>query len=314
MNNNTTTLNELISNILKKKRSYIRLIIASIFLGIAINFILPKKYIAEMSITQSSSGVSGALGGVSNLASSFGINLGNMKGDIFYLPNIVNSKSLKKNILLKKRLINNEESTLLDYFNSKGMFDFSEKSEQEKLIDAIDIFSENTIIIEDQNSGMITVKFISSSPELSFDIVTDIQSNINIFLNSGINLHASSMLELINEEVDLTKKDLTLAENKLAQFVENNRSYLDSPNLVLEYTRLERDIQIFNEKYLNLIIQQTMTMIEEKKQLPKLNIISAPISDPNPYSPNLLYIILFILFFNLVLMTSYIVYNTQRYK
>ena len=146
MNNNTTTLNELISNILKKKRSYIRLIIASIFLGIAINFILPKKYIAEMSITQSSSGVSGALGGVSNLASSFGINLGNMKGDIFYLPNIVNSKSLKKNILLKKRLINNEESTLLDYFNSKGMFDFSEKSEQEKLIDAIDIFSENTII------------------------------------------------------------------------------------------------------------------------------------------------------------------------
>ena len=137
MNNNTITFNELINNILKKKGSYIRLVIASIFLAIIINFILPKKYIAEMSITQSSSGLSGTLGGVSNLASSFGINLGNMKGDIFYLPNIINSKSLKKNILLKKRIINNEESTLLDYFNSKSMFDFSEKSEQESKTDQV---------------------------------------------------------------------------------------------------------------------------------------------------------------------------------
>ena len=66
MNNNTITFNELINNILKKKGSYIRLVIASIFLAIIINFILPKKYIAEMSITQSSSGLSGTLGGVSN--------------------------------------------------------------------------------------------------------------------------------------------------------------------------------------------------------------------------------------------------------
>jgi len=45
-------------------------------------------------------------------------------------------------------------------------------------------------------------------------------------------------------------------------------------------------------------------MIEEKKQLPKLNIISDPISDTEPYSPNLINIFFVILTINLGLYFS----------
>ena len=44
-----------------------------------------------------------------------------------------------------------------------------------------------------------------------------------------------------------------------------------------------------------------MAMIEEKKELPRLNIISEPISNPNPYSPDLVYIFLFVGMFNIIL-------------
>ena len=314
MNNNEISFNGLIDVVIKKRAAYFRLILASVFLSLSIYFILPKKYTAEMSITQTVPSGSAGLGNVSSLASSFGINLGSMKGDTFYLPNIIKSKSLQKNIVLKKRIIHDENTTLVEYFNRKTIFNFFEKSEQENLINAMDIFSDSMIVLEDQNSGMITVKFISSYPELSYDVINDIQFNVNNFLNSGLNLQASSMLKLINGEIAITKSDLTISENLLAVFVENNRSYLDSPNLLLEYARLSRDIQILNEKYLNLIIQQTMTMIEEKKQLPQLNMISEPILNPNIYSPSLVYISVITLLLSIALMTSYILYNHQRPK
>jgi uncharacterized protein involved in exopolysaccharide biosynthesis len=314
MNNNEISFNGLIDVVIKKRAAYFRLILASVFLSLSIYFIMPKKYTAEMSITQTVPSGSAGLGNVSSLASSFGINLGSMKGDTFYLPNIIKSKSLQKNIVLKKRIINDENTTFVEYFNRKTIFNFFEKSEQENLINAMDIFSDSMIVLEDQNSGMITVKFISSYPELSYDVINDIQFNVNNFLNSGLNLQASSMLKLINGEIVITKSDLTISENLLAAFVENNRSYLDSPNLLLEYARLSRDIQILNEKYLNLIIQQTMAMIEEKKQLPQLNMISEPILNPNIYSPSLVYISVITLLLSIALMTSYILYNHQRPK
>ena len=231
-----------------------------------------------MSVTQSSANMTSGLGNVSSIASSFGINLNNMKGDVFYLPNIIQSNSLKKSILQKDRLINDNPTNLSEYYNNP-LFSFQELNDDEKLINSIKVFSDNLIILEDQNSGMITVKFISDSSSLSENILNDITEYLNKFLNSGINLQASSMLQLINEEISITKDELNEVEDQLASFVDKNRSYFDSPNLVLQYKRFERDIEILNQKYVNLIIQQTMAMIEEKKQLPKLNIISDPISD-----------------------------------
>tara|TARA_B100000963_G_scaffold336798_1_gene332179 strand:+ start:8108 stop:9055 length:948 start_codon:yes stop_codon:yes gene_type:complete len=300
---NNTSSKSILNMIIDDRKSILSLILLSLFFSFILNFILPKKYIAEMSITQSSPNMTSGLGNVSSIASSFGINLNNMKGDVFYLPNIIQSNSLKKSILQKDRLINDNPTNLSEYYNNP-LFSFQELNDDEKLINSIKVFSDNLIVLEDQNSGMITVKFISDSSSLSENILNDITEYLNKFLNSGINLQASSMLQLINEEISITKDELNEIEDQLASFVDKNRSYFDSPNLVLQYKRFERDIEILNQKYVNLIIQQTMAMIEEKKQLPKLNIISDPISDTEPYSPNLINIFFVILTINLGLYFS----------
>jgi len=307
---NNTSSKSILNMIIDDRKSLLSLILLSLFFSFILNFILPKKYIAEMSVTQSSPNMTSGLGNVSSIASSFGINLNNMKGDVFYLPNIIQSNSLKKSILQKDRLINDNPTNLSEYYNNP-LFSFQELNDDEKLINSIKVFSDNLIILEDQNSGMITVKFISDSPSLSENILNDITEYLNKFLNSGINLQASSMLQLINEEISITKDELNEVEDQLASFVDKNRSYFDSPNLVLQYKRFERDIEILNQKYVNLIIQQTMAMIEEKKQLPKLNIISDPISDTEPYSPNLVNIFFVIFTINLGLYFSRAIFKVS---
>ena len=300
--NNIPTKN-ILQKIIDDKSKLFSLLFLSIVFSVVLNIILPKKYVAEMSITQSSPNLSSGLGNVSSIASSFGINLNNMKGDVFYLPNLIQSNSLKKSIVQKERVIDNNSTNLVEYFNNPFL-PFQQLDDDEKLINSIEVFSSNLILLEDQNSGMITVKFISDSPSLSEEVLSDINVYLNRYLNSGIYLQASSMLELINEEISITKSELNSVEDQLALFIDENRNYFDSPNLVLQFKRFERDIEILNQKYTNLIIQQTMAMIEEKKQLPKLNIISEPFSDTSPYSPSLINILFVVLIINLGLYLS----------
>ena len=311
---NTVDNNVPIKNILQKiindKSKLFFLLFLSIVFSVVLSIILPKKYVAEMSITQSSPNLSSGLGNVSSIASSFGINLNNMKGDVFYLPNLIQSNSLKKSIVQKERVIDNNSTNLVEYFNNPFL-PFQQLDDDEKLINSIEVFSSNLILLEDQNSGMITVKFISDSPSLSEEVLSDINVYLNRYLNSGINLQASSMLELINEEISITKSELNSVEDQLALFIDENRNYFDSPNLVLQFKRFERDIEILNQKYTNLIIQQTMAMIEEKKQLPKLNIISEPFSDTSPYSPSLINILFVVLIINLGLYLSRTVHKVS---
>jgi len=309
IDNNIPTKN-ILQKIIDDKSKLFSLLFLSIVFSVVLNIILPKKYVAEMSITQSSPNLSSGLGNVSSIASSFGINLNNMKGDVFYLPNLIQSNSLKKSIVQKVRVIDNNSTNLVEHFNNPFL-PFQQLDDDEKLINSIEVFSSNLILLEDQNSGMITVKFISDSPSLSEEVLSDINVYLNRYLNSGINLQASSMLELINEEISITKSELNSVEDQLALFINENRNYFDSPNLVLKFKRFERDIEILNQKYTNLIIQQTMAMIEEKKQLPKLNIISEPFSDTSPYSPSLINILFVVLIINLGLYLSRTVHKVS---
>ena len=309
IDNNIPTKN-ILQKIIDDKSKLFSLLFLSIVFSVVLNIILPKKYVAEMSITQSSPNLSSGLGNVSSIASSFGINLNNMKGDVFYLPNLIQSNSLKKSIVQKERVIDNNSTNLVEHFNNPFL-PFQQLDDDEKLINSIEVFSSNLILLEDQNSGMITVKFISDSPSLSEEVLSDINVYLNRYLNSGINLQASSMLELINEEISITKSELNSVEDQLALFINENRNYFDSPNLVLKFKRFERDIEILNQKYTNLIIQQTMAMIEEKKQLPKLNIISEPFSDTSPYSPSLINILFVVLIINLGLYLSRTVHKVS---
>ena len=135
--NNIPTKN-ILQKIIDDKSKLFSLLFLSIVFSVVLNIILPKKYVAEMSITQSSPNLSSGLGNVSRIAYSFGINLNNMKGDVFYLPNLIQSNSLKKSIVQKERVIDNNSTNLVEYFNNPFL-PFQQLDDDEKLINSIEV-------------------------------------------------------------------------------------------------------------------------------------------------------------------------------
>ena len=78
---NEISLREIFKYLLNSKKSLLILTSSCLLVSIALNLFLPKKYIAEISITQSSSNSSPGLGNVSSIASSFGINSSDFFGN-----------------------------------------------------------------------------------------------------------------------------------------------------------------------------------------------------------------------------------------
>ncbi len=275
-----------------------RLIKVNLFFLVIIFFIyslLPKTYYADASFTQSGNDSGSLLGNTRSLASSVGINLPNSSfSDFFYIPNIIYSKSCIETILLKKRIINNEETTLHDFWKSKK-FLASRKSEQELLYDSILKFEERTIINEDFKSGMFNIGFHSQHENLSLDIIEDLIEYINHFINYTASEKSASLSTLYNEKLLVYQKKLTEAEENLKNFAEKNKNYQSSPELFIEFERLNREVLLENDRYLNVFVQNTLAEIEEEKNIPKINILSKPYIHPKVYSPDLILMLLVIL-------------------
>jgi len=193
--------------------------------------------------------------------------------------------------LLKKRKINGNETTLHNYWTSNRIL-IRNKSEQELLYDSIIKFEERIRVDEDFKSGMFTIGFHSQSGELSLKVIEDLISYINNFINETASQKSSSLSMLYNKKLLLYQEKLTIAEENLKYFAENNKNYQNSPELIIEFERLNRVMLLENDRYLNVFVQNTLTEIEEEKNIPKINILSKPFIHPNVYSPDLMLILL----------------------
>ncbi len=290
---NKLSLHYILNDIIKNH--FLNLIKINLFCAVIIFIVytfLPKTYYADTSLTLSGNSTDSIFGNTRSLANTVGINLPNNSfSDFFYIPNIIYSKSCIESVILKQRNINGEIISLHDFWTSKRSF-ISGKSEQQLLHDSIIKFEERIIIDEDFKSGMFTIGFHSSFEELSIDIIQDLTDYINNFINDTASEKSSSLSGLYNRKLSIFKEKLTFAEESLKNFAEKNKNYQNSPELLIEFERLNRQVVLENDRYLNVFVQNTLTEIEEEKNVPKINILSKPYIHPEVYSPDLLLMLL----------------------
>ena len=111
----------------------------------------------------------------------------------------------------------------------------------------------------------------------------------------------------IDERIKEVSKDLVLAETRLKSFQERNRRPNKSPSLLLEESRLARDVTLQNNLYLTLKTQYEEAKIEEVERMPMVETVDSPLPPLIPDGPRVLintvilgtisFILLFIGFF-----------------
>ena len=275
------------------------------FLGFLLSiiyvFIATPYYQSYISINPIGDNInsSRSVGGLQSLASEYGVNLnvGDLINDkpSFYIPDIVNSRVLKKAVISNKwNTIENESIDLINYWKINDSTRFSLGKLLKDIIGAdsvsnldlrymdaaIDKLTEQ-VLIQEEESGLIVISVLMEEPQLAADIVNYISNYIKEYVSDIMLSYSSRHREFIEERLQYSKQELSRSEEELKEFSEKNPFAVDTPELQLQRGRLMRNMEVNQQVYITLRQQYEMARINELKETPVINILDfgEPASD-----------------------------------
>ncbi|HUI62683.1 MAG TPA: hypothetical protein VLX90_20810 [Steroidobacteraceae bacterium] len=89
-------------------------------------------------------------------------------------------------------------------------------------------------------------------------------------------LQASENRRFVAERTDSARMQLAAVEDSLAGFLTRNRLYQTSPDLQLQYQRLERRVALVQEIYVTLARNLEQARIDEVREAPLLTVVDPP--------------------------------------
>ena len=286
--------------IIDKKMNIIFLTLLGFFLSISYIFIATPYYQSYISINPIGDNINSSRsgGGLQSLASEYGVNLN--IGDIndkpsFHIPDIVNSRLLKKAVINNKwNTINNQSIDLINYWKINDTTKFSvikfiknsiglnsSANMNLRFMDVAITKLTDQILVQEEESGLIVITVLMEEPQLSADIANYISIYIKEYVSKITLSYSSTHREFIEERLQYSKDELSNSEEELKEFSEKNPFVVDTPELQLQRGRLLRNMEVNQQVYITLRQQYEMARINELKETPVINILDfgEPASD-----------------------------------
>ena len=89
----------------------------------------------------------------------------------------------------------------------------------------------------------------------------------------------------MKKRLETVKKELRKAEEELKRFRERNRVIQQSPELQMEYGRLQRQVTLKQEVYTTLQTEREMAEIELVKETPVINVLDEAVAPEQRAKP-----------------------------
>ena len=230
-------------------------------------------------------------GNLKGVAESFGIGGLGSQAPTYNIPDIINSRRLKKDIVLKSWPNNlySNGSNLIEYWEIDKSRWFAPKKWISKLFPSggfsanpylqyIETAIENLsklISVDEEISGLISVSVLMESPELAASIANYIAEFVKDFISVEQHREAVKNKAFIYDQQMQAKEGLALSEEELTEFRKQHPIALDTPDLQLARGRLIRNIEENQAVYITLRQQHEIAKIEEAKENLLVNILDS---------------------------------------
>lgn len=221
---------------------------------------------------------SGGGGNLSQLASLAGINIGssNNLDPSNYLDKIIQDKEFITKLYEKKWLFKGDSLPLeqvLELVPDTTVTNWEYVFFMKKINSVRN--GEFLLINKDAKTGILTLTSNASDPQLSYDLNLFTIHYISNYIRNSLKTQAIEKRIFIEERIKETKKELTKAENALAEFRERNLASV-SPKVALEEGRLIRNVTLNQEIYIQFQKQYELVRIEELDDQTLVQIVKNP--------------------------------------
>jgi len=215
-------------------------------------------------------------GQLSGLAAQFGVNLNS--GDPTQSPqlyiDLLETKSLLWPVAQKEYTITTDSGVVTG--NLLKLFHIKQQRQavmRVKVVEALDRSIKATV---SPKTNVITLLVATGHPALSLQIANNVLDQLNVYNLSNRQRQASYERAFAERQVAEKRAELRQSESEMEHFLETNRQYRQSPQLILEWGRLQRQVDMRNQIYTSLLNAYETARIEEVKDLPVINIIEPP--------------------------------------
>ena len=156
-------------------------------------------------------------------------------------------------------------------------------------------------IVTDINRLSQILNITVSMPEgqLSADVANNIAKSLDNYILTQVRTGAKDQRRYIEKRLGQVEDSLAEAENALKAFNEANRVVGQSPDLQLQQSRLQRNVNILNTVYLQLAQQAELAKIQEVKDTPVINVEEVaenPVKKAGPRRTVILVVLAFLFF------------------
>lgn len=232
-----------------------------------------KHYTVESQFLVKGARSPGQLGGI---AATLGIALGG--GDAgqspaFYLD-LLEGKGILWPVAQKTYTVKTDTGVVTG--NLIKIFNIKERRPEVARIKAIEALKGAVSSTASVKTGVITMLVHAARPDLAVQISANLLDQINLYNLNRRQQQAAGEREFVQRQVDEKRQELRQAEGELRDFLEANRMYAQSPELILERTRLQRQVDMRNMLYTSMLQSYENARIDEMRDLPVISIIEPP--------------------------------------
>jgi uncharacterized protein involved in exopolysaccharide biosynthesis len=248
-------------------------LVAFLLVGVY-TFVRPRTYTSSARFMPQSS--EGALSRLSGLAATFGVSVPVSdagSSPAFYADLLQSRDVLRRTVETRYAFATPDDSahgTLIELFRERGATPAVRRDAAAKdLLRAIDV----TV---GRETGTVELEVSTRWPELSRQVAARM-----IELVSDFNLHrrqtkAGAERQFVEGRVTEAQDSLHAAEARLQGFLQRNRDYRNSPPLLFEYNRLDRELSMQQQVYTSLVQSYEAARIDEVRNTPVITLMEAP--------------------------------------
>lgn len=242
---------------------------------IAYLYLIAKPYFeSTVTILPEFGSKSTTFAGLSQLATLVGVRPSEGAPAEIY-QNLITSEIILEDVIYSKYITKRfkDSVNLIEYFNPENEDNFESKNERQVFLGVYRNLANNQVRTNvDRLTKILTLTVIMPESQFSADIANRIAESLDKYIRTKRKSFASEQKFYIEKRIEQLTDSLTIAEEKLKNFSEQNRMILQSPQLLLERGRLMRNVEILNAVYIELNKQLEVTKIDEIRETPVVNV------------------------------------------
>jgi uncharacterized protein involved in exopolysaccharide biosynthesis len=281
--------------------------IVMIFTVLYLLFLAKPYYESSVVLLPEYGSKSNMLSQLSGLAALAGVRVGEVAATEIY-QNLLQSEAVIGSVIRSKYLTKEypDSVNLIQYFKVEADDKEPGIQKRRKFLKVNEILNKELISTEiDRVTKILTIKVTMPEAQLSADVVNKIVESLDQYIRTKRKSYAGEQRYYLEKRVGQVKDTMTICENELRDFREQNRMVIQSPNLLMEQERLVRNIQIQQNVYMELTKQLELAKIDEIKDSPILNIKEFAQNPIKKAGPKKFYMLIMILFLAVISTISY---------